>query len=654
MIVGPTTATSPISVVDELSCDAPTSVVQLGNFRAHDLLLAQPNSLIGLSQQERARLVVTAVADVDGEEYVVSRFGDAVWDLSSELPAKNLTVGARKIYWPLDVPEELLADAKAAMYCALRNGRYGRRWSGRSVLSCARAALPLLRWMKTINISQFSDLRALQLADYIADLRKSLTPGTIKQRLTIVDLIWTYADELIHPLREQPWGGSNLFSVCEEVSADEEDIRSCTTPVIPRSVQQAIFSHCETLLGKADHLFRRRDAGQITAFSYEMLPLRDAVLYLVQICSGMRNSESTGIINDAWRVEERQGTPFHWIRTREIKTRKGEVEYLVPPELLRALGILQRFAEPLQLRLRDEAVWLEEQLKIGVGEDGRLRNGMTTVEAVARLNRIREIGSHLFLCVNTTGSDHLAMGSRVDVLSVGACGRSLKFLALNAGTEWHLTNMQCRRTFAFNVANSRLGRMGLVFLKWQLKHSSMSWTQLYAANPRQSQELYRELEAELKEARVSLLEGWMSSGTPLTGGAGRKLMQLRATPVQDREQLLRLTAEGIDIRNTGHAWCISGTQGCHGQGIYDASMCAPCSQAVIDPEMSKTWQMIHLENLRLATISDCGPSVRQKAFRAIAASEGVLRDLGVALPVQQQAEEYHQEIAFDKNVKLNR
>ncbi len=30
-----------------------------------------------------------------------------------------------------------------------------------------------------------------------------------------------------------------------------------------------------------------------------------------------------------------------------------------------------------------------------------------------------------------------------------------------------------------------MGRTSLVFLKWQLKHSSMSMTQLYASNPLQ-------------------------------------------------------------------------------------------------------------------------------------------------------------------------
>jgi hypothetical protein len=216
----------------------------------------------------------------------------------------------------------------------------------------------------------------------------------------------------------------------------------------------------------------------------------------------------------------------------------------------------------------------------------------------------------------------------------------MKVLAKAAGTDWVLGNHQCRRTFAYNVANSCLGRMGLVFLKWQLKHASMAWTQLYAANPYQDHALYREFEEEMFEARLDLLEGWASSDAPLSGGAGKKIMQTRARAARDLEQLLRQTAEAIDLRSTGHAWCINGTRGCHGQGVYDPSMCGGCSQAIIDKEQAPAWQMIHLDNLRLAAITDCGPAVTDKARRAVERSTQVLQDLGVPVPTNEQGQAY--------------
>lgn len=119
-------------------------------------------------------------------------------------------------------------------------------------------------------------------------------------------------------------------------------------------------------------------------------------------------------------------------------------------------------------------------------------------------------------------------------------------------------------------------------------------------------------------------------------------METRATPVRNLKDILLHTASVVEIRNTGHAWCLSGTKVCHGQGVYEPTNCGGCSQAVIDPDQTTTWKMIHLENLRLAAITDCGPAVVQKAQRAILRSEEVLSDLRVPLPSKAESEEYQQ------------
>jgi hypothetical protein len=498
--------------------------------------------------------------------------------------------------------------------------------------------------LATLGLQNFSQVRALHLSDYIADRRREVTPKSIVNNLVVIDLVWVFHDDVLHPLPEHPWAGESLSSAAGRPEVERASCgRTAKTPVIPRSVQRAIFTTCEARLDGAERVLQMRDRGKIPAFSYRLTQIRDAVLYLIQITAGMRNSESVGITSGCWRTEIRAGVPFHWVRTREHKTRKGDVEFLVPPEALRALEILQKYAEPLQKRLAEEARWLADQLQGGRSANGALAIGMTVAEAVQRLNHVREIGDHLFIAITRGKSDHLGRGSHVEVMSNGACIAQLKKLARQAGTDWDLANHQCRRTFAYNVANSRLGRMGLVFLKWQLKHSSLSWTQLYCASPVQDQALYSELEEELVEARLELLEGWAQPNAPLSGGAGKKLMQTRATPARDLQQLLRLTAETVELRSTGHAWCISGMQVCHGQGVYDPTMCGGCSQAIIDGDQATTWQMIHLENLRLAAITDCGPAVSKKAMRAIERSAQVLTDLGVPLPTEKDAETYGRE-----------
>lgn len=509
------------------------------------------------------------------------------------------------------------------------------------MVRAGREAVTLLRHLVSLGISAFSDVRALHLSDYVAELKHTLQPNSIRHRLEIINLIWQFPMEVHHPLSQHPWGGETFFHFFGRNRNKDGSVgRTGKTPVIPRSVQRDLFAYSEVQLDGAEALFRARDAGRITPSSYELTQVRDAVLYLLQVTSGMRNSESTGMTKGCWRTEVRNGVVLHWVRTREIKTGRGVVDFLVPPEAFRALEILQRYAEPLHARLADEARWLQVQLRQGANDDGVLENGMAIAEAVERLNHVREIGRHLFLALDKSRSDHLGAGSRIDVMSSGACNAQLKALTRAAGSDWNLANHQCRRTFGYNVANSRLGRMGLVFLKWQLKHASLSWTQLYASNPYQDLALYRELEEEQINARLELVEGWMQADVPLGGGAGKKLMQTRATPVRNLKDLLLHTAKAVEIRSTGHAWCLSGTRACHGQGVYEPTNCVPCSQSVVDDGFAATWRMIHLENLRLAAITDCGPAVVQKAQRAIRRSEEVLNDLCVPLPSREVAEAY--------------
>lgn len=612
-------------------------------FRAFELLATQPISLVGMTPLERDQIVLTAVADTAGREHVVSRFGDHVWVLASEFKAKNRRGADSRIVWPSNLPKSLVDDAKAALYCALRRGPRGRRWAGSTMMTAAIQAVPMLRHLAESGLETFSQVRPLYLSDYIADQRRTLEPSSVQKRLQIIDLVWSFQMDVLHPLPQHPWANRFLSDACGLNDPESGNAGgSGKTPVIPRSVQYALFLHCEARIEEVDTLLRTQDIADLwLSKSHQFNAFRSATLYMLQVTSGMRNSESTGVTNRCWRIEVRNGITYHWVRTREIKTSGGTmVDFLVPPESIHALDLLQRYVQPLQSRLGDESKWLEKLLDEGPDAEGRLGNGMTVAVAVHRLNHTRAICQHLFLGISNADSDHLGTGSRVEVLTLSGCNGQLKQLAKAAGTDWNLANHQCRRTFAYNVANSKLGRMGLVFLKWQLKHASMSWTQLYAANPYQQHALYREFDEEMIEARLGLMEGWAHLDVPLSGGAGKKIMQTRARAAQDFAQLLRLSAESIELRSTGHAWCISGTRGCHGQGVYDPAMCGGCSQAIIDQEQAPTWQMIHMDNLRLAAITDCGPGLTHKARRAVERSAQVLQDLGVPLPSDEQARAY--------------
>ncbi|MDR7298262.1 hypothetical protein J2X16_003625 [Pelomonas aquatica] len=614
---------------------------------AFELLAAQPSSLIGLTREERHAIVLTAVVDSVGREHVLSRFGDKEWDFSPEVIAKNKSSAQKRVSWPSKIPGALIDDAKAAVYCALRQGRHGQGYAATSCRAIAMEGIPLLKHLWSLGIKNFSEVRSLHIADYVATVGQTLSPTALSQRLAILDLVWWFSDEMLCPMVSHPFGGRSLNEVAR-VGEQRDDVvgRTAKTDIIPPTIQKALWEHCEKILAGAEALLDARDRGRLDSSSPQLLAVRDAVLYQIQITSGMRNSESTGVANGCWRSEERVIEPsrrvtLHWVQTREIKTSGGAImDYLVPGELFRSLEILERFSLPYQRRLAEEALWLEKALDPQVEQAVPLPAGVTIAQAAQRLNHVREIQSHMLLTLSHYASDHLGRGSRVEVMSINACHEALHRLVKASGIEWIIANHQCRRTFAYNVANSRLGRMGLVFIKWQFKHASVAWSQLYAASPRQDQALYEDFGDEIFNSKVELIASWHESDARLSGGAGRKLLQTRGIAVKNMRELLTATADSVDLRSTGHAWCLSGTQGCHGQGVYDATMCGGCSQSIIDESQGAAWKMIYLDSLRLAAIQDCGPAVTLKAKRAVALSAQVLVDLGLPLPAAKQAEAY--------------
>ncbi|MBB1598457.1 hypothetical protein A9977_00215 [Variovorax sp. UMC13] len=598
---------------------------------AYELVGAQPVSLVGLSDRDRASIVVAAVADHNGTEHVVSRFGDTRWDLRSLFKLDNVPESRQVVIWPEDCPAALVDDFKAVLYAWFKRGRPPWKPPGaRSLCSAVRDGSRTLRWLAGMGLKRFDQIRPIHISNYLhfckEDLR--LKPTAVYNRLALLDLLWAFRVDTKYAMPEYPWGELNLGVVAGRMEVRGKPAateRTGKTPVIPPTVQSAIFNYCERVIGEADALLDARDAGKIAPLDDALLRIRDAGLYLLSISTGMRNSEATGLENDSWRTEKVKGVTYHWVRTVEQKTGKGLVEYLAPPETLNALRIVQRYAKPLQERLAREINRRRLEAEVE-GPDPR--------ECLQRLYRARKSAKKLFIGANVHGGDDgSGAGGRIDVLTEMGCGLALDRLARAAGTNWNLTSHQCRRTYARMFVESKMGRVSLIFLKWQLKHTSMSMTQLYAANPLQDAGLYGEFIDEMSCLKVEIMESWLSDA-PLSGGAGRKITELRAIPIADRALLLKHTADSIHIRPTGHAWCLAQERGCGGAGLYEATRCVDCKSGVIDESFASVWQGIHAQQLELLDLDDAGPAVQQRAQREVRLSRRVLEELGVTpMPV---------------------
>lgn len=600
--------------------------------KAYDLLADQPVFTRGLSDPARASIVVSAVTDVDGRSHVLSMFGDVIWDFRPYFEQSNVVDGQKYIAWPKDCPQQLVNDCKAVLYAWLKRGLPGSKPPIASGIcqTAISSAIPVMRWMTALNIKTFDQLKLIHVANYIHKTKSRLTRNahSVYDSLRILDLLWVFREDTSSPLASCPWGESSLWRVsglAKQHGGQTGRTGTGKTPIIPADVQAKVFNYCEAVLAAAPETLRQRDVEKLGLRNSALLRIRDAALYVLSITSGMRNEEAIGVEVGTWRSEVRDGVEFHWVATTERKTGKGKVEFLVPALTIKALDLMKHYAKPFQERLSREIAELESNPAHG-----------NTTDRMLRLAKARRDAKKLFLCMSTSGQTGPS-GRHVDALSSAGSNLSFRRLAKAAGTDWQLAPHQCRRTYARNVVESRMGRASLVFLKWQFKHSSMSMTQLYASNPMQDALLFDEVLEEMTEFKADLIESWLGD-QPLSGGAGRKILKTRVIALESRAALLTQTAAQVHVRATGHGWCLAQEKGCGGAGLYEATLCVDCKNGVIDESFTEVWKGIYEQQIELLAIEDAGPAVKQRAVRDVRWACQVMVDLGVLPPTADGSE----------------
>jgi site-specific recombinase XerD len=591
--------------------------------KAYDILVAQPVTANGLSAVERDAIIISAIISTQGEILILSRFGDAQWDLRPFFDQANVSDSYKFINWDMTLPQALLNDCKAVAYAWFKRGLPGSKppiARGITTLS-VMSIMPFIRWLDKLGISMLSDIRPIHISNYVHYCKNELKlkPLPLYGRLRIIDFLWIFAADTMFPLPNYPWGTATLWRICGigKIKGAESVGRNVgRTDIIPPDEQSKIFNHCERVVLETKSELAVNGIAYNHSDEKSSASVRDAILYIVSITSGMRNDEAIGIELGSWRREYKNGLVFCWVSTIEHKTGKGKVEYLVPELTLDALEILGRHSTTIRKELVQEIRALE-----------RTTDPINPAEHFLRLEQARKDSKKLFLGRHAKNGKQL--GKRVIALSLQDSNRAFDRLAKAAGSDWSLRTHQCRRTYARCFVESRMGRTSLIWLKWQFKHTSMSMTQLYASNPQQDQALFDEILQQMTEFKIDLIESWLDD-QPLAGGAGEKIVELRAFPVKDRAALLAQTAPHANIRATGHGWCIATERGCGGAGLYEATRCPGCKSSVIDETFASTWQDIYSQQRELIKIVDAGPAVRQRAERDLQVAFNVISSLGLS------------------------
>ena len=599
--------------------------------KAYDILVAQPVTANGLSPKERDAIVISAIISDKGETLVLSQFGDAQWDLRPFFDQANVAESYKIIAWDMSMPPALIDDCKAVAYAWFKRGLpRSKPPVARGITTFAVASvMPFVRWLKNLGVSRFADVRPLHISNYVCHCKDELKlrPLPLYGRLRVIDFLWVFSADTMFPLQRYPWGDASLWRVCgigKIKGADAAGKSVGRTDIIPPIEQSKIFNYCEEVVWQAKGELAVSGIGYYPSDDRMSIRVRDAVLYIVSITSGMRNDEAIGVEVGAWRRELKSGVVFCWVSTIEHKTGKGRVEYLVPELTLDALDLLARYSVTIRKELEQEIRSL-----------ARITHPSNPAEHLLRLEKARKDSKKLFLGRHAKGGK--LKEKHVEALSGQGSNEAFERLAKAAGSDWPLRTHQCRRTYARCFVESRMGRASLIWLKWQFKHSSMSMTQLYASNPQQDLTLFDEILHQMTEFKIDLIESWLDD-RPLAGGAGEKIVELRAIPIKDRAALLAQTAPHANIRATGHGWCIATERGCGGAGLYEATRCPGCKNSVIDEFFADTWQDIYIQQQELIKIEDAGPAVRQRAERDLQVALDVITSLGLS-PINDEAGE---------------
>lgn len=577
----------------------------------YSLLERQPLSAAKLLAEKRAEIVISAVAHSDGSPIILSRYRDDVWELWPFFEQSNRSASEMRIDWKKQ-PAAFRDPIKAILYRYWMVGRPGflRPVAGTLRDAAVRIAV-FLRYLEELEVRCLGEVSPLHVSSFVQKLKdsKQLGASSLKNALLCVELLYVFRDQHPDALSFELWGGGTAQQVAGYTDTKRHRTRNESgTLVIPPEVLAQLFAFAERVIERADRLMDERDAGLRSLFrDEEILLIRDASYFLLGLLSGMRCDELVGIEVGAGRSEVKDGFDFHWVRSIEHKTKKGPVEYLVSSMGLRVLRVMERWSQPYRDRLATEMTMLmaDDELPINASK-------------VKRLHVLKANQHRLFLgALDST------------VVSGRSWGKILKAFAQRAGVVWALASHQLRRTYARTFVQHRLGNV--LLLKEQFKHSTLDMTQLYAANPRQDEALFDECLSELYAYKVQVVQRWLDDGEMLSGGAGKKIVVMRANTFPDRATMLRETADKVSIRSTGHSWCLSQfAQGCGGQGLYERIRCTTCGSGVIDSTFQPVWREIYAHQLELREEANgVGPGVRQRVERDLNRARLTLTDLGV-------------------------
>ncbi|MEI7995400.1 MAG: integrase, partial [Methylococcaceae bacterium] len=168
----------------------------------------------------KADLPVSIMIQPDGTQWVVSRFGDDIWDFYPYIPQENLTPSHKRIDWRIQLPDgrrltdpehaTLLDSAKTFIWSLFSQPVEGRQRSTMVTLVWkVKDLVPLLRWMVSTGRHRFAGIAGHAL-DYVPMAKLKRDGGNaaekkVNSRLCVVEDIFHQRDKLNDAIQVHPW-----------------------------------------------------------------------------------------------------------------------------------------------------------------------------------------------------------------------------------------------------------------------------------------------------------------------------------------------------------------------------------------------------------------------------------------------------------------
>lgn len=609
---------------------------------------SQPGDVRELPESQHNALIVSAT-QVEGHWVILSQYGDDCWQLDG-MPS-NMRDSQKYLNFQ-HVPTAFRVVMKEVMYRYLRRGREGQQRPKAGALNqLFRNITVFLRYLDTLTLARLELVTPIVCTNYATECReyrqshqrknRPLSQRGLLNRFSAVEALYELSQYTHHPIPQHPWYGTSSNAMAGLTGSGAPRQQGSKTPLMPDMVFCTLFEKAYEQVQCGKRLLDLRDAvaaviperraqkpwavidaknrklaalgweGGLAALNQRLLNLRTACYIVLASTSGCRNHELANVqLGAHHRTEDDEGTIFHWMRSKSEKTDTGVHDWMIPEAAVRALRLMERWAEPYQVLISAEIV---ERRKVNPRDPEIIH---------AQKHR------HALFLGSTPKKSN-----QVRTLSNDRWDHSLKAFAKNAELSWSLTSHQFRRKFANYVAHSQFG--DLRYLREHFSHWSMDMTLGYAMDDGWGShldlELYDDIQAELEDIKLCTVDSWLSDD-PLAGGYGRSIKRWQRDPAnlalfKDHQTMVISIAESTAIRSNGHAWCTADNDGCIGNTL-ERTRCGDCNNAVIGRGHLGIYRQLYSNLKELLTCNDIGESGRVRVLRDLERCRDVFMRLG--------------------------